>query len=163
MSDDKPVILLAFESNNMNSSEWWYIDTGFSNHLNGNKKLLVDFDSRKSTKIICDGDKYLNAEGMGNVRIILNNGKAAVIQNVWYVPGMKSNLMSMGQLVEKGFSVTIKANLLKLYDYNHKLIIESEQGRNITFKVNVRTADSEYLSATSVAKESELWHKYLVI
>ena len=92
------------------------MDTGCSNHLTGNKKLLVDFDSGKSTNIRCADDKNLNAEGMRNVRIILNNGKAVVIQNVWYVPGMKSNLMSMGQLVEKGFSVTMKDNLLKLYD-----------------------------------------------
>ena len=69
---------------------------------------------------------------------------------------MKSNLMSVGQLIEKGFSVTMKDNLLKLYVCNQKLIMESEQGWNRTFKVNVRTADSECLSVTSVVKESEL-------
>ena len=150
---------MASETDDMNSSEWWYMDTGCSNHLTGNKKWLVDFDSGKSTKIRCADDKYLNAEGMGNVRVILNNGKAALIQNVWCVPGMKSNLMSVGQLIEKGFSVTMKDNLLKLYVRNQKLIMESEQGRNRTFKVNVKTADSECLSATSVEKDSELWHR----
>jgi hypothetical protein len=104
-SDGESVLLMASETDDMNSSEWWYMDTGCSNHLTGNKKWLVDFDSGKSTKIRCADDKYLNAEGMGNVRVILNNGKAALIQNVWYVPGMKSNLMSVGQLIEKGFSV----------------------------------------------------------
>ncbi|KAK2385973.1 hypothetical protein QL285_059916 [Trifolium repens] len=155
-SDGESVLLMTSETDDINSSEWWYMDTGCSNHLTGNKKWLVDFDSGKSTKIRCADDKYLNAEGMGNVRVILNNGKSALIQNVWYVPGMKSNLMSVGQLIEKGFSVTMKDNLLKLYDCNQKLIMESEQGRNRTFKVNVRTADSECLSATSVEKDSEL-------
>ncbi|KAK2372692.1 putative mitochondrial protein [Trifolium repens] len=158
-SDGESVLLMASETDDMNSSEWWYMDTGCPNHLTGNKKWLVDFDSGKSTKIRCADDKYLNAEGMGNVRVTLNNGKSALIQNVWYVPGMKSNLMSVGQLIEKGFSVTMKDNLLKLYDRNQKLIMESEQGRNRTFKVNVRTADSECLSATSVEKDSELWHR----
>ena len=79
-----------------------------------------------------------------------------MIHNVWYVPDMKSNLMSVGQLVEKVFSITMKDNLRKLYDCNQKLIMESEQGRNKTFKMNVRTTDSECLSATSVIKESEL-------
>ena len=58
--------------------------------------------------------------------MILNNGKSALIQNIWYIPGMKSNLVSVGQLIEKGFSVTMKSNLLKLYDYNQKLTMESE-------------------------------------
>jgi hypothetical protein len=53
----------------------------------------------------------------------------------------------------------MKDNLLKLYDRNQKLIVESEQGRNMTFKVNVRTADSECLSVTSVEKDSQLWHR----
>lgn len=69
-------------------------------------------------------DKYLNIEGMRNVRVILNNGKSALIQNVWYVLDMKSNLMSVGQLIEKRFSVTMKDNLLKLYNCNQNLIME---------------------------------------
>lgn len=138
--------------------DWWYMDIGFSNHLTGNKKWLVNFDSGKRTKIKCTDNKYLNAKGMGNVRVTLKNGKTALIQDVWYVPSMKSNMMSVGELIEKGFSVTIKDNLLKLYDCNQKLITNSEQGRNWTFKVNIKTADSECFSATSF-KECELWHK----
>ena len=111
------------------------------------------------TKIRCVDDKYLNAKGTRNVRVILNNGKSVLIMNVWYVSGMKSHLMSVGQLIEKGFSVTMKGNLLKLYDCNQNLIIESEQGRDRTLKVNVKTIDSECLSTRSVVKESELWHK----
>ena len=76
---------------------------------------------------------------------------------------MKSNLMSVEQLIDKCFSVTMKDNLLKLYDCNQKLIMESEHRRNGTFKVNVRTTDYECLSATSVVKESELWHRRFVI
>lgn len=73
--------------------------------------------------------------------------------------GMKSILMSVGQLIEKGFSVIMKDNLLKLYDCTQKLVMESELGKNRTFKVNVKITDSECLRATSVVKESELWHK----
>lgn len=126
------------------------MDTGYSNHLSGNKKWLVDFESGKRTKIRCVDDKYLNVEGMENVRVVLNNGKSALIQNVWYVPNMKSNMMSVGKLIEKGISITMKENLLKLYDCNQKLIMKSEQGRNRIFKVNVKIENSECLCATSV-------------
>ena len=55
------------------------MDTDYSNHLTGNKIWLVDLDSRKRTKIICVDDKYLNVEGMGNVKVVLNNGKTTLI------------------------------------------------------------------------------------
>ena len=71
------------------------MNTGCSDHFTVNKKWLVDFDSRKSTKIRRDNDKYLNAECMGNVRVVLNNGKTTLIQNVLYVLGMKRNLKSV--------------------------------------------------------------------
>jgi hypothetical protein len=87
---------MASNSDSASLEDWWYMDTGCSNHLNRNKKCLIDFESRKKTKIRCADDKYLNAEGMGNVRVILNNGKFVLVQNVWYVPGMKINLMSVG-------------------------------------------------------------------
>ncbi|XP_050908662.1 uncharacterized protein LOC127122358 [Lathyrus oleraceus] len=150
---------MAFDSDSASLEDWWYMETGRSNHLTGNKKWLVDFDYGKRTKIRCADDKYLNAEGMRNVRVIMSNCKFALIHNVWHVPNMKRNLMSVGQLIEKGFLVTMKDNLLKMYDCNHKLIMESEQGRSRTFKVNIKTTDSGCLSATSVVKESESWHK----
>ncbi|XP_050896012.1 uncharacterized protein LOC127102710 [Lathyrus oleraceus] len=77
--------------------------TGCSNHLIGNEKWLVDFDSRKRTRIRCPDDKYLNVEGTRNVRLVMNNGKTTLIQNLWYVPGRKNNMMSVGQLIENGF------------------------------------------------------------
>src|ERR1043165_5195550 len=102
---------MAFDSDCKLSEEWWYMDTGCSNHLTGNKQWMIDFDSRRRTKIRCADDKYLNAEGMENVKVKVKNGKNVLIKDVWYVPGIKSNLMSVGQLIEKGFLVVMKNNL----------------------------------------------------
>ena len=137
------------------------MDTFCSNHLTGNKQWLIDFDSRRRTKIRCADDKYLNAEGMGNVRVRVKNGRNILIKDVWYVPGIKSNLMSVGQLIEKGFSVVMKDNLLTLYDSNQKLIMKSEQGSNRTFKMNVETAEATCLSAEGAEADSKLWNKRL--
>lgn len=56
----------------------------------------------------------------------MKNGNTILIKDVWYVLGMKSNLISVGQRIKKGFSVTMKDNLLKLYDFDQKLIMQSE-------------------------------------
>lgn len=98
---------------------------------------------------------------MGNVRVKFNNDKTILIKDVWYAPGMNNNLVNLGHLIEKGFLVTMKDNLLKLYNCNQKLIIDSKLRRNITLKVNVTTTDTQSLSARSTEGESELWHKRL--
>ncbi|XP_050908333.1 uncharacterized protein LOC127121955 [Lathyrus oleraceus] len=96
-SDDEPVLLMASESDGGYLVDWWYMHTGCSNHLTGNKQWLINFDSRKRTKIRCVNDKYLNAKGMRNVKVRVKNGKNFLIKDVWYVPGIKSNLMSVGK------------------------------------------------------------------
>ena len=149
------MLLMASENVGRSMLDWWYMDIGCSNHLTGNKQWLVDFGYSKRTKIRCDDDEYLNSRGMGNVRVKLNSGKTVLIKDVWYVPSMNNNLMSVGQLLEKGFSVTMKDNLLQLYDCNQKLIIQSELGRNKTFKVNVATTDTQCRSARSVEEGSD--------
>jgi hypothetical protein len=48
-------------------------------------------------------------------------GKKVVIESVLYVSGMKWNLLSIGQLVEKGFTMKIGRDSLKLFDADKKL------------------------------------------
>src|ERR1043165_2035881 len=98
---------------------------------------------------------------MGNVKVKVKNGKNVLIKDVWYVLGIKSNLMSVSQLIEKGFSVVMKNNFLKLYDSNQKLIMQSEQGSNRTFKVNVETTETECLNTEGSEGYSKLWRKRL--
>ena len=65
-------------------------------------------------------------------------------------------MMSVDQLIEIGFSIVMKNNLLKLYDSNQKLIMQSEQGSNRTFKVNVETTETKCLSAEGSKGDSKL-------
>ncbi|MCI46687.1 retrovirus-related pol polyprotein from transposon TNT 1-94, partial [Trifolium medium] len=84
-----------------------------SNHMTGNRSILTDFDKRLNTKIKLADNNSIAAEDMGNVVIQRNSGKKAVIEKVLYVPGMKCNFMSVGQLLEKGFKVVLEDETLK--------------------------------------------------
>jgi hypothetical protein len=47
-----------------------------------------------------------------------------LIEKILYIPDMKCNPMSVEQLIEKGFSLTIKDEELKLYDQKKRLILK---------------------------------------
>ena len=76
----------------------------------------------------------MKAQGMRNVTIQGKDGKKAVVKKVLYVPGMKCDLISAGQLIEKGYSVTMENDTLKLYNPEKKLILHSSLTKNRTFK-----------------------------
>ena len=70
-------------------------------------------------------DNTLEAEGIGNVMIMRKDGKRTVISNVLYIPGMKSNFLSIGQLVEKNFKVSIKDKMMRVVDARGRLILKA--------------------------------------
>ncbi|BAT84542.1 hypothetical protein VIGAN_04195000 [Vigna angularis var. angularis] len=64
-----------------------------------------------------------------------------------YVYEMKSNLISMGQLLEKWFSMNMVNDFLKIYDATKRMIVKAPLARNIIFKVNLNTIKSQCFSA----------------
>ena len=59
------------------------------------------------TKKLTDNSS-LQEEGTSNIVFQMSNGGKVMIKDVLYVPGIKCNLLSVGQLVEKCFSVLMK-------------------------------------------------------
>jgi hypothetical protein len=95
------------------NSESWFLDNGRSNHMNGNKVWLREVDPGKTKKVKIADHRTLTAEGMGKIAIEGKNGKRAIIEEVLYVPGMQCNLLSVGQFIQKGYSVIMKDDTLK--------------------------------------------------
>ncbi|GAU46965.1 hypothetical protein TSUD_143070 [Trifolium subterraneum] len=135
---------------------------GCSNHMTGNKSILTDFNKCLNTRIKLANGNFVAAEGMGNVVIQRSNGKKAVIEKVLYVPGMKCNLMSVGQLLKKGFKAVFEGETLKLFDSKQRLILKTAQSQNRTFKTQVKTIEVECLATSTEDKDSDLWHRSVI-
>ncbi|KAJ1443272.1 Retrovirus-related Pol polyprotein from transposon TNT 1-94 [Sesbania bispinosa] len=102
-SEEQPLMLMMITNSESHNNETWYIDSGCSNHMTGHRGWLVNFDAMKKSTVRFAGNRVIQAEGAGNVAVRRLDGRQAMITDVLFVPGMKSNLISMGQLLEKGF------------------------------------------------------------
>lgn len=58
-----------------------------------------------------------------------------MISNVLYIPGMKSNLFSIGQLIEKNYKVMIEDKMMRVHDSSGRLILKTLMSHNRTFKI----------------------------
>ena len=52
----------------------------------------------------------LPVEGKGKIKIYQKDGKPEYIFNVYYFPNINSNILSIGQLLEKGYKVYMESN-----------------------------------------------------
>jgi len=87
-----------------------------------------------------------------------NFGGKVIIEDVFYVPDMKYNLMSIVQLVEKGFSVTMDGKSLKLFDAKKNLVLKSTLSKNKTYRCSISSDKMMCMSATISEDAETLWH-----
>ncbi|XP_050379447.1 uncharacterized protein LOC126796753 [Argentina anserina] len=99
-------LMTHVELNNARREEVWFLHSGFSNHMTGNKEwfTLIDEQFRQSVKL--DNNSKMTVFGRGNVRLHVD-GITQVITDVYYMPELKNNLLSIGQLQEKGGAILI--------------------------------------------------------
>lgn len=71
------------------------------------------------------------------------DGREIIIDDVLYVPGLKTNLTSLGQLVHKGFAMEMKENGLSIFDKDQKLVIHANLSENRTFRVGMVTRNHQ--------------------
>lgn len=81
------------------------------------------------------------------------DGKQSFIFYVLFMSGMKSNLLSLGQLLEKGFVMKIEDNVLKVYASKKRLVLKAHLSKNRTFKVRIDVMEHECLA--TVVRKSE--------
>ncbi|WVY95704.1 hypothetical protein V8G54_027855 [Vigna mungo] len=102
----------------------------------------------------------LKVEGIGNVRIWRKNGLHATLENDLLVPEMKCNLLSVGQLTERGFTIIMKSNgQIEVVDKGKNLILRCNRSGNQTFQVTMDAVENP--QCLSFVKEDESWRWHL--
>ena len=78
--------------------------------------------------------------GKGEVKIFTKKGKKKTIADVYYFPGMKCNLLSIGQLVQKGYNVFFVNDVCTIMDRapSKRCIAKVKMTRNQMFPLKIR-------------------------
>ncbi|XP_012571430.1 uncharacterized protein [Cicer arietinum] len=107
-SDSDKVLLMATTKSDDDCLKQWYLDIGCSNHMTDHKDWFVSIDKKVKREIRFSDNSSVTVEGVGKVLIQMRDGTQSFICDVLYVPNMKNNLLSLGQLLEKGYSMKME-------------------------------------------------------
>ncbi|KAK2991724.1 hypothetical protein RJ640_004252 [Escallonia rubra] len=98
-------------------------------------------------------------KGKGKIFIELKNGGHQFISNVYNVLEMKANILSMGQLLEKGYGIHMKDMSLYLRDDKKwSLIARVPMSSNMMFLMNIHHEVPKCLKACIIDNQLWLWH-----
>lgn len=111
------------ENKQVENEEIWYIDYGYNNNMTCNKNLICDLN-----EIFWHNVKLLNGSrmsfmGKGSVKVQMNK-IMQTIDDVYYVPKLKSKLISLWQLQEIGYAIVFYKGSCQIHDLKEGLIFD---------------------------------------
>ncbi|KAI5404830.1 hypothetical protein KIW84_051843 [Lathyrus oleraceus] len=112
--------------------EVWFIDSGCSNHMCGDLSLLCDLEKGFNKVVRLGNYASMNVVEKGSVRLTVK-GVNHLVRDVYYVPRLKNNLLSVGKLRERGLAVLMQSNMCRIYHHIKGLIFKITMVANRMF------------------------------
>jgi hypothetical protein len=101
----------------------WYLDSGASHHVCGQRQAMTAYESTAAVPVLAAGGETLHALGVGSVTAWLSSSPterdrrtAVVLADVMYVPGLRSNLISVTALLKAGNQVIFAGTSAQIQD-----------------------------------------------
>ena len=79
----------------------WFFDSSCINHMTRNKELFSSLHTSIPSEVNLGNDSKVKVNGKGAIIVYAKNGERRIIHDVYYVPILMCNLLSVGQLPEK--------------------------------------------------------------
>lgn len=139
----------------------WLTDSGASCHVTFHREWLSDYRSVSGEKVKLGAE--CDVRGIGNVHIeklVRGTWENATIRNVFFVPKIKKNLLSVGILTSGGYEVSFKDNRVLLMKNDLEYANGVKQNNDVYrmfFRVNTLRAIPE----ANIAMNLKQWHERL--
>jgi len=140
----------AFFAEN-DEAETWFVDSGASTHMRGNKHWFDNFkETTSDANIYLGDDRGYHIKGYGNILVILSSGNIRSIQNVIYVLGIKKNPISVSMIIDQNLKVEFLKSYCIIKDLlDHLKPIATGIRVGSLYKLNVTSTPHQALNSTS--------------
>ncbi|KAI4345002.1 hypothetical protein L6164_012172 [Bauhinia variegata] len=133
-------LLMVYHAGEENTKNIWYLDSGCSNHMSGDKETFAELDETFNDIVKFGDHSTVEVRGRDKVSIQTKSGHVQSILNVLYVPNLKTNLLSIGQLQEKGYEIVIKNGVCQVKDDELGLILQAKMTSNRMFPIYLQNS-----------------------
>ncbi|KAI5348232.1 hypothetical protein L3X38_001119 [Prunus dulcis] len=127
--------------------------------MTGNKELLIDINSSVKGKVQMPIGELISIAGMGTLVLDTSSG-TKYIREVMYLPGLKENLLSVGQMDEHGYHLVFGSSMCSIYDGSslENLIMKVEMRKIRCYPLSLLSNDYVALRA-GISNSTWIWHK----
>ena len=130
----------------------WCLDSGCNNHMTSNLNLFSSLDNSVQTDVTLGNNVQVT------VSILTKQGEHKYMHDVYHLEGLKHNLLSIGQLIHKGYIVYMGDNhcVIKYVHPRKQLIARVPMTSNLLFQLRIIPNNTK--AAFKVESKEEVVH-----
>lgn len=136
----------------------WILDTGASNHMSGSRTAFADLDTGVIGSVRFGDGSVARIEGTGTVLFHCKNGEHQALANVYFLPRLTANIISVGQLDEGGYQVLVEHGVMWVRDEDRCLLTKIPRSPGRLYNLDVTIARPVCLAACT-DDDAWRWHQ----
>lgn len=124
------------------------------------KEKFTELDGSVKGRVHFGDGSTVDIMGKGTFAMLCKNGEQKLLNDVYYIPNLCNNIISLGLLSEGGNRVELNGDFLWVYDELNQLLMKVKRSSNRLYKITIETNKREYL-ISKADEMSQLWHMRL--
>ena len=146
----------------MTTTDEWLCDSACSFHMCFIKEWFFNFTELDGGVVHLEDNQPYKIAGIGSISLKNHDGSTKVMIDVRYIPKLETNLISLGTLESKGFTIIMQNGILKVF--SGALVVMKGIRRNNLYLYQGSIAMGTIVvvsEADKVAEMFRLWHMRL--
>ena len=99
---DEPLAQVHLRCVGADQEQLWYLNSSASIHMTGSNASFFELDDDVTGMVKFGDGSRVAIQGHGTIIFRCQNGEHRVLTDVYYIPQLRSSIISIGQLDERG-------------------------------------------------------------
>ncbi len=133
------MFVVALSANDHTTYDW-IVDSGATQHMTFEQEWFTMYKHISPRRVFMGDDTVLEAIGKGSIKATMQVGGQlthTTITEVFHVPKMKNNLISVRKLISEGFKVEFNKDGCKVNDARGVVVAQAQRDKNL-YLLNVK-------------------------
>ena len=133
----------------------WYLDTGASNHMTGDASVFAELDTGIIGTVRFGDGSVVEIAERGMILFEARKGSHHAMVDVYHIPRLRCNILSIGQLEESGCKILIEDGFCRIWDHQHDLLAKVPRTQNKLYILPLTPAKPVCMA---MSYEDGAWH-----